>query len=182
MGLAYYDKDSGEALWTGTTTTPAGGDSAYFGMVEGYGLVPAPVIYLEGSESNGNSTLAPDIENLSYEELVNLAKSQTTGVRSDWEKEWHDASYRIAHPSGDKSLMFVSTWDYYVAHRLGAAISRGLGAPSSLSSTHRPQGRPLKSAVDLSKVDHHGRAGNCPPGHYWSWKKRKCIRSKFRRK
>jgi len=74
----------------------------------------------------------------------------------------------------------------------GNADSGGLGAPAgstptapSISSQSSREGRessePAKHGVSRqsSQRRDRGRRKSCPKGHYWSYKEKKCVKSKF---
>ncbi len=68
-------------------------------------------------------------------------------------------------------------------------ISRGVGGPSgttpastilSKASSGRAMAQAKKSGGPRQRSQRGGRArGKCPKGHYWSYKKKKCVKSKF---
>lgn len=71
--------------------------------------------------------------------------------------------------------------------------SNGTGPPISVASptdhTDTPDvsgGGPESRAERVSqgtpsrKLRGRSRRGRCPPGHYWSWKKKTCVKSKYR--
>ena len=63
-----------------------------------------------------------------------------------------------------------------------AAQSRRLGAPLAASPTRTtpPQSGGKREAPQRASGDaKHRRAHKCPKGHYWSYKKKKCVKSKF---
>ncbi len=69
--------------------------------------------------------------------------------------------------------------------------SGGIGAPIVSSPAHRPPRREADRGEKPSEPGKHGvsrkslqrrdraRRGECPKGHYWSYKERKCVKSKF---
>lgn len=67
---------------------------------------------------------------------------------------------------------------------------RGVGGPSvttptstipSKASSGRAMAQAKKSGGPRQVSQRGGRArGKCPKGHYWSYKKKKCVKSKFR--
>jgi hypothetical protein len=70
--------------------------------------------------------------------------------------------------------------------------SRGVGGPSDApTSTTAPvaskrtsesrKAFKAKSAHGFRKTKGVSARGKCPKGHYWSYKKKKCMKSKFRR-
>jgi len=71
-----------------------------------------------------------------------------------------------------------------------ALHSRGGGGPSgttpastipSKASNGRASAQAMKSGGPRQSSQRGGRArGKCPKGHYWSYKKKKCVKSKFR--
>lgn len=161
MGLAYYDTQTGEALWTGTTVTPAGGDLAYFGYVEGSGIVPAPVTYIAGHDQfNGNSSVVE-------------AVYRPTWTHSELIQQLRNDLLLSGQGSGEKSLLFVGNYDYYVANRL----SRGIGAPTRTTPQTAPTSTPQRRRPARRRRAKNSRS--CPPGHYYSWKKRTCVKSKY---
>lgn len=59
---------------------------------------------------------------------------------------------------------------------------RRLGAPLAASPTRTtpPQSGGKREAPQRASGDaKHRRAHKCPKGHYWSYKKKKCVKSKF---
>jgi len=67
--------------------------------------------------------------------------------------------------------------------------SRGGGGPSGIpastisskASNGRAPAQAKKSGGPRQRSQRGGRArGKCPKGHYWSYKKKKCLKSKFR--
>ena len=70
-------------------------------------------------------------------------------------------------------------------------VSGGIGAPIVSSPTHRLPRREADRGEKPSEPGKHGvsrkslqrrdraRRGECPRGHYWSYKERKCVKSKF---
>ncbi len=63
-----------------------------------------------------------------------------------------------------------------------AAQSRRLGAPLAASPTRTtpPQSGGKREAPQRASGDaKHRRAHKCPKGHYWSYKHKKCVKSKF---
>ena len=95
-------------------------------------------------------------------------------------------AYRLTTYSG--FLEFQSR--FHVANPRGS--SRGGGGPSALtqpppsSSKFSPQARASAQggksggpARASQRGSRHGRK-ECPRGHYWSYKEKKCIKSKFR--
>ena len=70
------------------------------------------------------------------------------------------------------------------------AHSRGVGGPSgtpptstvpSKASSGRAMAQAKKSGGPRQVSQRGGRArGKCPKGHYWSFKQKKCVKSKFR--
>lgn len=65
---------------------------------------------------------------------------------------------------------------------------RGVGGPSvspqppPIASKRVPEsrkGRKTNSAHGFSKPKAVSARGKCPKGHYWSYKKKKCVKSKF---
>lgn len=75
------------------------------------------------------------------------------------------------------------------AHRAESRLSRGVGGPSSTTpastipskaSNGRASAQAKKSGGPRQSSQRGGRArGKCPKGHYWSYKKKKCVKSKF---
>ena len=79
----------------------------------------------------------------------------------------------------------------YVATRLSSSPSKGRGGPSRKTPTHRRRRRPRRQGRAPAEHRKHGgprresrRGGRarrkCPPGHYYSFKSRRCVRSKYR--
>ena len=75
----------------------------------------------------------------------------------------------------------------------GNAVSSGLGAPAGSTPTApstspqvsregRESSEPAKHGVSRQSSQRRDRARrkSCPKGHYWSYKERKCVKSKFR--
>ena len=70
----------------------------------------------------------------------------------------------------------------------GEISSRGVGGPSvspiSTTASKRPsesrKAVKAKSAHGFRKTKGVSARGKCPKGHYWSYKKKKCVKSKFR--
>ena len=60
-------------------------------------------------------------------------------------------------------------------------VSRGGGGPSAQSQLPPSSGiRPRAPMVpDFNQGSRHGRK-SCPKGHYWSYKEKKCLKSKYR--
>jgi len=67
--------------------------------------------------------------------------------------------------------------------------SRGVGGPSGTTqspppaSKRAPESRKVlkaKSAHGFRKTKGVSARGKCPKGHYWSFKQKKCVKSKFR--
>lgn len=76
--------------------------------------------------------------------------------------------------------------------------SNGTGPPISVASPTdhidtphvsggRPESRHVRSSAHgvsqgrpSRKLRRRSRRGSCPPGHYWSWKKKTCVKSKYR--
>lgn len=69
-----------------------------------------------------------------------------------------------------------------------ATRSSGVGGPtdsptSTTASKRTPESRKVfkaKSAHGFRKTKGVSARGKCPKGHYWSYKKKKCVKSKFR--
>ena len=84
----------------------------------------------------------------------------------------------------------IGTW--VALHEAGhwAWDSIGFGAPfgSSPTRTTTASKRPSESRKAVKAKSAHGFSsgkaptarGKCPKGHYWSYKKKKCVKSKFR--
>lgn len=88
----------------------------------------------------------------------------------------------------------------YVATRLSSSPSKGRGGPSRTTPTHRRGRRPPRPKSPGGKgwtrphISHShrtapgskkslypgGKRAPCPPGHYYSFRHRRCVRSKFR--
>ena len=66
--------------------------------------------------------------------------------------------------------------------------SRGVGGPSvsptsTTASKRSPESRKASktnSAHGFRKTKGVSARGKCPKGHYWSYKKKKCVKSKFK--
>ena len=83
----------------------------------------------------------------------------------------------------------IGTW--VALHEAGhwAWDSIGFGAPSGSSPTRTTTAskRPSESRKAVKTQSAHGfrktkgvsARGKCPKGHYWSYKKKKCVKSKF---
>lgn len=116
------------------------------------------------------------------------AASSTGDVPVQW--------WRWSHPD---SFLYNLRPDRVAANIVGATeyirsqkeYARGLGASSVTSPTRtvsspRRQGRasaePGKRGGPPQSTQGGGRARRkeCPKGHYWSYKKKKCVKSKFR--
>jgi hypothetical protein len=78
----------------------------------------------------------------------------------------------------------------YVATRLSSSPSKGRGGPSRKTPTHRRRRRPRRQGRAPAEHRKHGgprresrRGGRarrkCPPGHYYSFKHRRCLRSRY---
>jgi len=95
-------------------------------------------------------------------------------------------------PGGWRVAPFVPT---LVLHELGhwAWDSAGLGASSGTTPTRTVtsssgskrvpesrKGRKTNSAHGFSSGKAPTARGKCPKGHYWSYKKKKCVKSKFK--
>ena len=64
---------------------------------------------------------------------------------------------------------------YYVKQRLGAPLA------ASPTRTTPPQSGGKREAPQRASGDaKHRRSHKCPKGHYWSYKLKKCVKSKFR--
>ncbi len=79
----------------------------------------------------------------------------------------------------------------YVATRLSSSPSKGSGGPSRATPTHRNRWKPSRQGRAPAEHRKHGgprresrRGGRgrrkCPPGHYYSFKHRRCVRSRYR--
>ncbi len=80
----------------------------------------------------------------------------------------------------------------YVATRLSSSPSSGSGGPADLTPTHprvpgngtatngRKSHDRAKSRSRGSRQARRPRARGCPPGHYYSFKSRRCVRSRYR--
>jgi hypothetical protein len=79
----------------------------------------------------------------------------------------------------------------YVATRLSSSPSKGRGGPSRKTPTHRNRWKPSRQGRVPTEHRKHGgprresrRGGRarrkCPPGHFYSFKHRRCVKSKFR--
>jgi len=114
-----------------------------------------------------------------------LAASSTGDVPVQW--------WRWSHPESDLynlrpdrlAVNLVNAIEYSRAHR-------GVGGPSvstpisTVSSKSRQEG----ASADLGKSgrtpspsvgkESRARRKSCPQGHYWSYKEKKCVKSKFR--
>ena len=70
---------------------------------------------------------------------------------------------------------------------VGRIESQRLGAPLAASPTRttpvisggRRESRKSRRASSASRSDRSRRAHKCPKGHYWSYKHKKCVKSKF---
>jgi len=84
----------------------------------------------------------------------------------------------------------IGTW--VALHEAGhwAWDSLGFGAPlgssptrTTIASKRSPESRKaskINSAHGFRKRKGVSARGKCPKGHYWSYKKKKCVKSKFR--
>jgi hypothetical protein len=91
-------------------------------------------------------------------------------------------------------LGYMYTTDPFTRVMIDSAriSSRGVGGPSdSPISTNSPVAaskRPSESRKAVKAQSAHGfrktkgvsARGKCPKGHYWSYKEKKCVKSKFR--
>ena len=82
------------------------------------------------------------------------------------------------------TLVVHGLFHFTESHR----TSRGVGGPSDLPiSTTAASKRPSESRKAVKAKSAHGfrktkgvsARGKCPKGHYWSYKKKKCVKSKF---
>ena len=71
--------------------------------------------------------------------------------------------------------------------RLGASTGSSPTRTTPPQSVGRPESRPAglpagksRRASSASGPDRSRRAHQCPAGHYWSYKHKKCMKSKFR--
>lgn len=83
---------------------------------------------------------------------------------------------RALRPGTSQNLEFLES------HRLGAPMAASPSRTTkkaSLAASERVGGRP-SSAHGRRKQTSVSARGKCPKGHYWSYKRKKCLKSKFR--
>lgn len=157
MGVAYYDPETGDYLATINLTPGGPGDPAYFGYIEGVGIMPGPTVYLEGTRNNSGPDTSLS-ESVSYHMDEYLAQRVNAPMTLE---DYHSSI------TGPKSRLFNGTWVWYRQHsrRLGAPVR---SSPARTNSSRRQQAQ--------DHVVHR----DCPSGFYWSYKEKKCLKSKYR--
>ena len=63
--------------------------------------------------------------------------------------------------------------------KFGIDSRKGVGGPSALTQPPPSSSKPRPQARVSKRGSRPGRK-SCPKGHYWSYKEKKCIKSKYR--
>ena len=80
-------------------------------------------------------------------------------------KQWYGVHIDTDHP--------------YWSQRLGAPLAASPTRTTPVNSGGRRESRKSRRASSAPRPDRSRRGGNCPKGHYWSYKHKKCVKSKF---
>ena len=166
--LIHYDQETGDTIWlVGVPGSPS--EPGWFGAPAGELTFGAPVVYVPGYRPPTYSTWDPS-----------QGPSEWKRIRVSSDPETHFVGPRM--PGGE-----ILSKSQGLVHPVAASPTRTTHVIDRVKSDYANRKRQSESRKTGKTTSAHGfrsgkartARGTCPKGHYWSYKEKKCLKSKF---
>ena len=162
--LIHYDQETGDTIWfIGVPGSP--NEPGWFGAPGGELIPGSPVVYVPGYRPDVYSTWDGRPSEWKRIRVSSDPETYFVGPRLPG-GEILSKSQGLVHP-----VAASPTRTTHVLDRVKSRYSKRQSESRKTGKTTSAHGRRKQTSVSAR--------GKCPKGHYWSYKQKKCVKSKF---